>query len=45
MKSAALRTIHTLYPKRDWLHIHTGDSSKRMEMQEKEFTANCLASV
>jgi hypothetical protein len=22
MKSAALGTIHTLYPKHDWLHIH-----------------------
>jgi hypothetical protein len=26
MKSAALGTIHTLYPKHDWLHVHTDES-------------------
>jgi hypothetical protein len=45
MKSAALGKIHTLYPKHDCLHVHTMILSwKRMEMQ-KEFIANCLASM
>lgn len=26
MKSAALGATHTLYPKHEWLHIHTDDS-------------------
>jgi len=43
MKSAALGTIHTLYPKHDWLHVHTDYSLMEKNGNAEEIHCKLLS--